>query len=103
MTIPEYEHIKWEIVVQEMEPENLFSYTWHPFAIDSTKDYSGETPTLVEFRLKKTSDSTLLTVVESGFDKIPEHRRSEAFKMHEHGWTEQMKNIERFVTKSPVS
>ena len=37
-----------------MEPERLFSFTWHPYAIDPEEDYSGETPTLVEFTLEKT-------------------------------------------------
>src|SRR5690348_16181814 len=54
MTYPGYEHIKWNAVVQKIEPEHLFSYTWHPYAIDPKQDYSGETPTLVEFRLEPT-------------------------------------------------
>ena len=45
-----------EIVVQKIEPERLFSYTWHPYAIDPKVDYSGETPTLVEFTLEKTRE-----------------------------------------------
>ena len=50
ITYPGYEHLKWEVVVQKMEPERLFSFTWHPYAIDPKMDYSQETPTLVEFR-----------------------------------------------------
>ncbi len=34
ITYPGYEHVKWEAVVQKMEPERLFSFTWHPYAID---------------------------------------------------------------------
>ena len=79
ITYPGYEHLKWEAVVQKMEPERLFSFTWHPYAIDPKKDYSKETPTLVEFRLEKTSNGTLLLLTESGFDKIPADRRAEAF------------------------
>src|ERR1044072_2474517 len=94
ITYPGYEHLHWEAVVQKMEPERLFSFTWHPYAIDPNTDYSNETPTLVEFKLEKTSTGTLLLLTESGFDKIPEHRRLEAFRMNEGGWTEQMKNIE---------
>ena len=55
ITYPGYEHVKWEAVVQKMEPERLFSFTWHPYAIDPKVDYSKETPTLVEFRLEKTA------------------------------------------------
>ena len=52
ITYPGYEHLKWEAVVQAMEPERLFSFTWHPYAVDPKIDYSQETPTLVEFRLE---------------------------------------------------
>ncbi|RDJ93976.1 vanillate O-demethylase oxidoreductase VanB, partial [Lacticaseibacillus rhamnosus] len=94
-------HLKWEAVVQKMEPERLFSFTWHPYAVDPEKDYSGEPPTLVEFRLEKIPNGTLLLLTESGFDKIPAGRRAEAFRMNDGGWAEQMKNIEAHVTKTP--
>jgi len=94
---PGYEHLKWEAVVKAMEPERLFSFTWHPAAVDPKMDYSKEPQTLVEFRLEKTADGTRLTVTESGFDKIPAGRRPEAFRMNEGGWAEQMKNIERYL------
>ena len=97
ITYPGYEHLKWEIVVQKMELERLFSFTWHPYAIDPKIDYSEETPTLVEFRLEKSAKGTLLILTESGFDKIPSGRRLEALRMNDGGWTEQMKNIERHV------
>jgi uncharacterized protein YndB with AHSA1/START domain len=89
--------LKWEAVVKAMEPERLFSFTWHPAAVDPKMDYSKEPQTLVEFRLEKTADGTRLTVTESGFDKIPAGRRPEAFRMNEGGWAEQMKNIERYL------
>lgn len=101
MTYPGYEHLQWEAVVQKIEPERLFSFTWHPYAVDSKVDYSKETPTLVEFRLEKTETGTLLTVTESGFEKIPAHRRAEAFRMNEGGWAQQIKNIETHVTQKP--
>ncbi len=40
ITYPGYEHMRWEAVVQRMEPERLFSFTWHPYAIDPNEDYS---------------------------------------------------------------
>ena len=101
ITWPGYEHLQWEAVVTTMEPERLFSFTWHPYAVDPKIDYSQEPQTLVEFRLKETVDGTLLTVTESGFDKIPAARRAEAFPRNEGGWTEQMKNIERYVAEKP--
>ncbi|PYY17546.1 MAG: vanillate O-demethylase oxidoreductase VanB [Acidobacteria bacterium] len=101
VTYPGYEHLKWEAIVQKMEPERLFSFTWHPAGVDPKKDYSKETPTLVEFKLEKTANGTLLVVVESGFDKIPADRRLEAFRMNEGGWETQMKNIESYVARKP--
>ena len=100
VTYPGYEHLKWEAVVQKMEPELLFSLTWHPYAIDPNVDYSKEPSTLVEFRLEKIPSGTLLVLTESGFEKIPSDRRLEAFRMNDRGWTEQMKNIEAYVTRS---
>jgi uncharacterized protein YndB with AHSA1/START domain len=101
ITWPGYEHLKWEAVVQEMEPEQYFAYTWHPYAVDPSVDYSTETPTLVEFRLEKTADGTLLTVTESGFEDVPSERRDEAFRKNEGGWAQQMKNIESYVAQNP--
>ena len=92
ITYPGYEHLKWEAVVQKIEPERLFSY-----AIEPGTDYSEETPTLVEFTLEKTATGTRLRVVESGFDKLPAHRRDIAFRSNEGGWAEQMKNIAQYL------
>ncbi|MCZ7594615.1 MAG: SRPBCC family protein [Hyphomicrobium sp.] len=100
ITHPGYEHVTMEVVVQKMQPERLFSFTWHPYAVDPNVDYADETPTLVEFTLEPTRGGTLLRVVESGFDKIPAHRRDEAFRMNEGGWQAQMGNIERHVRQA---
>jgi uncharacterized protein YndB with AHSA1/START domain len=97
---PGYEHLVMEVVVQKIEAERLFSYTWHPYAIDPKVDYSNETPTLVEFRLEKTATGTLLVVTESGFDKIPAARRAEAIRMNDNGWGQQMTNIEKHVAQT---
>jgi uncharacterized protein YndB with AHSA1/START domain len=101
MTYPGYEHLKWEAVVQKMEPESLFSFTWHPYAVDPEADYSKENSTLVEFRMEKIPTGTLLLLTESGFENIPGDRRLEAFRSNDGGWTEQIKNIESHVTQKP--
>jgi uncharacterized protein YndB with AHSA1/START domain len=88
-------------VVQKIEPERLFSFTWHPYAVDPKKDYSKETPTLVEFKLEKIPGGALLVVTESGFEKIPSERLADALRMNDGGWAEQMKNIESYVAKKP--
>lgn len=97
ITYPGYEHLTMEMLVERMEPERYFAYRWHPYAIDAAVDYSSEPTTLVEFRLDEADGGTLLTIVESGFDRIPLARRAEAFRMNDGGWTEQTKNIERYV------
>ncbi len=94
-TYPGCEHMRFAADVKKMEPERLFSFTWHPYASDPKVDYSSEAPTLVEFTLEKIPGGTRLHVVESGFDKIPAHRRAEAFRMHDGGWSEQLQNIQR--------
>jgi uncharacterized protein YndB with AHSA1/START domain len=92
--------VRMEIVVKAIEPETLFSYTWHPYSIDPKVDYTKEQPTLVEFRLKPIAGGTLLTLTESGFDKIPSTRRAEAFQRNDGGWAQQMKNIQAYVSKT---
>ncbi len=101
ITWPGYEHLVWEAVVQKMEPERLFSFSWHPYAADPAVDYSEEPPTLVEFRLEPTVNGTRLTLTESGFENVPAHRRAEAFRMNEGGWAQQMTNIETHVAQKP--
>lgn len=98
VTHPGYEHIQWKIVVERMEPQRLFSWRWHPYAIEPDVDYSGEQPTLVEFTLDDAPEGTRLKVVESGFDQVPLARRAQAYRMHNDGWTAQMENIARHVS-----
>lgn len=97
ITVPGYEHVIMDITVERVDPERLFSYRWHPYAVERGVDYSGEPTTLVEFRLDEVAGGTQLSVVESGFDRIPLARRAEAFRMNSQGWAEQLKNIERHV------
>ena len=89
-----------EITIEQMEPERLFSWRWHPNAIDPKADYSAEPTTLVVFELEEAPDGTLLTVVESGFEGIPLARRGVAYRGNEQGWTAQMKAIETYVGKA---
>lgn len=97
ITYPGYEHVVFEVWIERMEPERLLSWRWHPYAVDPSVDFSQEPTTLVVFELKEVEGGTLLSVVESGFDKIPPSRRLEAFRMNSGGWDEQMKNIEKHV------
>jgi uncharacterized protein YndB with AHSA1/START domain len=98
VTRPGNEHISpIEMLIEQVEPERYFSYRWHPYAIDAAVNYSGEPMTLVEFVLNETEGGTAVTIVESGFDRIPLARRAEAFRMNDGGWSAQIKNLAQYV------
>jgi uncharacterized protein YndB with AHSA1/START domain len=99
ITYPGYEHLKWQAIVQKMEPERLFSFTWH-HSLAPDADITKEPTTLVEFRLEKIPAGTLLTLTESGFENLPHDVGLEAFRRNDGGWTEQMKNIENYVAQN---
>jgi uncharacterized protein YndB with AHSA1/START domain len=96
-----YEGKAFQITVEQMEPERLFSFRWHPYAMESGVDYTTEPTTLVSFGLEQMSDGVLLTVTESGFDQIPLARRAKAFQANEQGWGMQVKLIEAYLVRTP--
>lgn len=98
VVIKNYEHVVMQIWIESIVPETFFSFRWHPNATDPNADYSKEPTTLVEFTLEEVGVSTKLTIVESGFDSIPEARRMQAFTSNTGGWAEQLENIRAFVT-----
>lgn len=100
ITYPGYEHLIWDVAVERVEPERVFSFRWHPYAVEPEMDYSQEPETRVQFELEDMDGGTLLKVVESGFNNIPEARRLKAFRMDSRGWDEQMANIEAFLSRS---
>src|SRR6266436_8689226 len=78
-----YKGMPFEITIEQMEPERLFSFRWHPFAVEPGVDYSAEPTTLVSFTLDDAPEGTSLTVCESGFDRIPPERREKPFAANE--------------------
>jgi uncharacterized protein YndB with AHSA1/START domain len=92
-----YLGLPWRVVVERIEPMTIFSFRWHPYALDTNHDYSKEPMTLVTFELADAEGGTLLTITESGFDKIPIERRAKAFEANDGGWTHQTKLIEKFL------
>ena len=91
ITHPGYEHITFDVTIEEMVPERRFAWRWHPSAIDPAVDYSAESRTLVTFTLEDSPDGgTLLRVVESGFDALPAARRTPAFLGNSKGWRGQL-------------
>jgi uncharacterized protein YndB with AHSA1/START domain len=100
ITFKGYEHLLFDVVVDRIEPENLMSYRWHPYAHDPKVDYEKEEPTLVTFTLKDApGKATLLTVVETGFDRLPPERRLETFRMNTLGWESQTKKLAAHAEK----
>src|SRR5262249_4046084 len=83
--------------VERIEPERYFSFRWIPYGIDAEIDPKNEPTTLVEFQLEAVPEGTLLTIVESGFDRVPAHRRARAFRMNEGGWAAQAENLRKYV------
>jgi uncharacterized protein YndB with AHSA1/START domain len=94
-----YKGFRFEFAVDRIEPMRLFSFRWHPFAMDPGVDYSKEPCTLVAFELEEAADGTMLTVTESGFDRIPLERRAKAFAANEGGWAAQVKLIEKYLAQ----
>ena len=92
--------VPFEITVDRIEAERLFSFRWHPFAVDQTVDYSKEPTTLVEFVLEDAPDGVLLIVSESGFDRIPLERRSQAFTSNDEGWSIIVKLVETYLAQA---
>jgi uncharacterized protein YndB with AHSA1/START domain len=91
----------WQIVA--VEAPRRFAYRWHPFAVESSVDYSAEPTTLVEFTLSETPDGVLLRIVESGFDAIPQARRAEAFEANSGGWAKQTELVRKYLAlEQPV-
>jgi uncharacterized protein YndB with AHSA1/START domain len=96
-----YEGLPFEITIEKMEPERLFSFRWHPNAVERGVDYSAEPTTLIEFVLEEVANGILLTVTESGFDRIPLARRAKAFTANEQGWGMVVKLIEEYLVQAP--
>ena len=97
----EHAGLPFEITIEEMQPERLFSFRWHPFAVERGVDYSAEPTTLVAFTLEAVPGGVMLTVTESGFDRIPLARRATAFTANDGGWTTMVKVIEEYLAQAP--
>ena len=97
ITIPRYQHVTMTIWIETMDPDRFFSFRWHPYAVEPGVDYSAEPTTLVSFTLEDAGAGTRLTIVESGFDAIPESRRAKAFSMNSAGWNGQAENLRKYL------
>lgn len=100
MTYEGYEHLAWAATVVEITPKRRFAFNWAPYAVDPEVDYSADPQTLVVFELEPLEAGVRLTVTESGFDRLPAHRRDEAFRSNEGGWAIQTENIRAYVERA---
>jgi len=89
--------MRFTIHVVDIVPEERFSWRWHPGTNPAGEDLSGEPMTLVEFRLEDAAGGTLITVVETGFDRLLPHRQARVFGENEGGWQEQMASLEQYL------
>lgn len=95
-----YYKMEFSVDVEEMVPEQTFSWRWHPGTRDPGEDLSGEPPTLVTFTLEDADGGTRITVTEMGFDRLFESRRARVLEQNESGWKHQMASIERYISES---
>lgn len=97
MKNPKYAHVPVTFWIETVQPERLFVFRWHPYAVEEGVDYSAEPTTLVSFTLDDNNGGIRLTIVESGFDAIPESRRARAFSANSNGWAAQAENLRKYV------
>jgi uncharacterized protein YndB with AHSA1/START domain len=89
-----------DLWVEAVEPEQRLALRWHPHAIQEDMDYSQEPTTLIEFRLEDVPGGVMVTVTESGFEKIPVSRRATAFEANSGGWEIMMTVLEKYVAQT---
>lgn len=92
--------LRFEIKVERMDRERLFSFRWHPGAVEPGVDYSAEPTTLVAFELQAVPEGVQLTVTESGFDQIPLARRASAFAQNKEGWGMVVTLIQKYLASA---
>ena len=97
ITHPGYAHVRLQMLVERVEPEVLFAYRWHPYAVEPNVDYSKEPMTLIEFALEEVGGGTRLTITESGFEAIPLARREQAYRANEGGWEHQLRLVGKYL------
>lgn len=92
---PEYAGVAFPITVVAVEPPRRLAFRWHPN--DPAPENPDEPTTLIEFVLETAGEGTLLTVIESGFDSIPEEKRADAFRQNTEGWEQQVERVRAYV------
>ncbi|MCE9559853.1 MAG: SRPBCC domain-containing protein, partial [Armatimonadetes bacterium] len=84
-----------ECILTEYVEGVAISYQWHPGENGTLNAYPQEELTTVRFSLEAEGDSTLVTMVESGFTNIAESRQAKAFNENNGGWDSEMPKLAR--------
>ena len=92
-----YEGLPFAFHVERIEPMQRIAFRWHPYAVEAGIDYEKEPMTLIEFVLADAEGGILLTITESGFDRIPLARRARAFAANEGGWEAQTRLVAQYL------
>lgn len=98
LTIPGYAHLRFEVAVERMDPEQLFSWRWQPGGNPNVDP--AEPTTLVVFQLEEVPEGTRLTVTETGFDRLPSSRRAKSYRENDQGWTGQIENLRKYLASA---
>ena len=94
-----FDGMPFEITIDRIEPEKVFSFRWHPHAVDAKHDYTSEPTTLVVFEIAEAAGGIELTVTESGFDRLPAARRATALRANEGGWAMVVQLIGKYLAQ----
>lgn len=88
--------------VEAVEPMDRVAYLW----TQEGRDWDAAIPiddvptTVIEFFLTDDDMGTKLTVIESGFAKLPEDVRERSLRDNTQGWEEQMGNIAKYLASA---
>lgn len=92
-----YAGLEFDVVVERIEPMTHFSFRWHPGDEGPDAQRPDEEMTTVTFEIADAEGGVLLTITESGFDRVPLERRAKVFEMNDGGWAAQATLIEKYV------
>jgi uncharacterized protein YndB with AHSA1/START domain len=82
--------------IEHVEPERALVFRWVPYEVPPGEDHAKHPTTRIEFRLEDIANGTRLTVVESGFSRLPADKQ---YKRRENGdgWALQLHAIAQHV------
>ncbi len=97
MTYPGAEHLAWEAKVLRIEDQQCLEFSWPPYVEDESIDISNEPWLHCKFELESIKNGTLVTITESGFEKLSMAIRDDARRCNQQGWDIQAGHIREYV------